>query len=65
MNVIQSLLHYGSYAVAFYALYFVVAAAAASLYLWQRVYRKPALRPVPVRVRADLRDLRDHDSRLR
>jgi hypothetical protein len=51
--------------VAFYALYFVVAAAAASLYLWQRVYRKPELRPVPVRVRADLRDLRDHDSRLR
>lgn len=61
MNFIQSLLHYGSYALAFYALYFVATTAVVAVYLWQRVYRKPA-RLVTRSVR---HDLRGGDSHLR
>ncbi len=62
MDVIQSLLHYGSYAVAFYALYLVAGSLAFGLYVWLRVFRQPELKPVPVRVR---RNLRDSDTPLR
>ena len=61
MNVFQSLLHAGTYALAFYALYVVAGSLAFGYYVWKRVYRNDNGQgndPVPVR-------LRDRDPGLR
>ncbi|MBP0597375.1 hypothetical protein J8I26_04620 [Herbaspirillum sp. LeCh32-8] len=55
----QSLMHYGSYALAFYALYVVAGSLAFGYYIWRRVYSAPQAKPVPV-----ARSLRDTDSHL-
>lgn len=60
MNVFQTLMHYGSYALAFYALYVVAGSLAFGYYIWRRVYRGAASKPAPV-----MRELRDSDSHVR
>jgi hypothetical protein len=59
MNVFQSLMHYGSYALAFYALYVVAGSLAFGYYIWRRVYSPSSAKPVAV-----ARPLRDTDSHL-
>lgn len=59
MNVFQSLMHYGSYALAFYALYVVAGSLAFGYFIWRRVYSTPSAQPVQV-----ARNLRDTDSHL-
>lgn len=44
--MIHSLLHYGSYAAAFYAAYVVVGMAVSGVFLW-RVLRQPQARVAP------------------
>lgn len=67
MNVFQTLMHYGAYALAFYALYVVAGALAFGYYIWRRVYRPATARPAPsLRKLGDLRgELRDSDSQAR
>ncbi|WP_432241473.1 hypothetical protein [Herbaspirillum robiniae] len=57
MNVFQSLMHYGSYALVFYALYVVAGSLAFGYYIWRRVYSGSASKTVSIS-----RDLRDSDS---
>ncbi|WDZ94160.1 hypothetical protein Herbaro_11680 [Herbaspirillum sp. WKF16] len=59
MNIFQSLMHYGSYALAFYALYVVAGSLAFGYYIWRRVYSGAPAKPVTV-----ARNLRDGDSHL-
>ena len=40
MAIIQTLLHYGSYLAAFYAVYLLAGSLAFGLVLWQKVYGK-------------------------
>lgn len=44
--MIHTLLHYGSYAAAFYAAYVVVGMAVSGVFLW-RILRQPQVRVVP------------------
>jgi hypothetical protein len=60
MNVLQHLIHYGSYALAFYALYVVAGAAAFGYFIWKRVYRGSAAPVQPPLAR----ELRDRDSQV-
>ncbi|MBW9335753.1 hypothetical protein FEE59_19760 [Herbaspirillum sp. RU 5E] len=46
MAMIHTILHYGSYAAAFYAAYVVVGMAVSGVFLW-RVLRQPAARTAP------------------
>lgn len=64
MAIIQTLLHYGSYLAAFYALYLLAGSLAFGLIVWQKVYSKSQRQPIPVRVRArhPRMDGRDRDS---
>ncbi|KAF1046922.1 MAG: hypothetical protein GAK35_00869 [Herbaspirillum frisingense] len=57
MDFFQTLMHYGSYAMAFYALYVVAGSLAFGYYIWRRVYKEPATKRLPV-----TRELRDSDS---
>jgi hypothetical protein len=59
MNVFQSLMHYGSYALAFYALYVVAGSLAFGYFIWRRVYSAPASKKIAIS-----RDLRDSDPHV-
>lgn len=65
MAIIQTLLHYGSYLAAFYAVYLLAGGLAFGLVLWQKVYGKTRPQPVPVRVRHARRAPREQDSHYR
>ncbi|MDR6738740.1 MAG: hypothetical protein QM686_20360 [Herbaspirillum sp.] len=67
MAIIQTLLHYGSYLAAFYAVYLLAGSLAFGLVLWQKVYGKSQRQPVPVRVRvhSERMDGRERDSYYR
>ncbi|TDY89299.1 UNVERIFIED_ORG: hypothetical protein DFO49_3409 [Herbaspirillum seropedicae] len=65
MAIIQTLLHYGSYLAAFYAVYLLAGSLAFGLVLWQKVYGKSQRQPVPVRVHSERMDGRERDSYYR
>lgn len=59
MNIFQSLIHYGSYALAAYGVYVVIGALAFGYYIWRKVYRDTGSKPRNVEHR-----LGDSDSHL-
>lgn len=45
MTIIETLVHYGTYALTFYALYVVIGALAFGYFIWRKVFRSSGAKP--------------------
>ncbi|WP_343653206.1 hypothetical protein [Herbaspirillum sp.] len=63
MAIIDTLLHYGSYLAAFYALYVVAGVLAFGLFLRHRLHQNARHTPLALRVRREPASARDGESR--
>ncbi|WP_343585476.1 hypothetical protein [Herbaspirillum sp.] len=53
MTILQSLMHYGSYALGLYALYVLAGALAFGYFIWRKVFRGTGARPRKLERRQD------------